>query len=171
MMGLEFGTIVLKRTSLFIATTHWFHASTHHPDDQAHLARHLLSSPLTVLENMRVLLCHVKQVEAGDARIPGHMLVPSVVFCVASPEQAEKIWIDQGGVLVLEEVSQLVHHNAHILFPLLLLAWVDQDVDVGRSRVHLPGSCLAWQAGASLHLFASSRLILCLIPFLLLFLS
>ena len=78
MIGLEFGTILLKRTSLFIATTHWFHASTHHPDDQGHLARHLLSGPLTVFENMSVLLCHVKQVEAGDARIPGHMLVPSV---------------------------------------------------------------------------------------------
>ena len=138
--------------------------------DKAHLARDLLSGPLTVFENMRVLLCHVEQVEAGDARIPGHMLVPSVFF-VASPEQAEKIWIDQGGVLVLEEVSQLVHHHAHILLPLLLLARVDQDVDVGRGRVHLPGPCLAWQAGASLHLFASSRLVLCLIPFLLLFLS
>ena len=53
------------------------------------------------------------------------------------PEQPKKVWVDQGGVLVLEEVPQLVHHQADVLLPLLLLARVDQDVDVGRSGIGL----------------------------------
>ena len=51
------------------------------------------------------------------------------------PEQPKKVWVDQGGVLVLEEVSQLVHHQPDVLLPLLLLTGVDQDVNVGRGGI------------------------------------